>query len=178
MENKNYAMMSAQTFYEKTLISQRRMVNVEIRNAMEHGNYTVKLPTQLYVKISDELNVLGWEEYIEVKVEDTDDGVSCIYPACACKGCDCPAITGEHEFISAQEFYEATLKNQRRDLWVAMEYSKANGLSEVKLPYKAYPIIIGEMDQNDWEHAIWYDNIKTKEECSMFYPSCGFEEEE
>jgi len=180
MENENYEIMNAQTFYEKNLASQRRLVNISIKCAMEKGKYTIKLPTQLYGKIEDELKELGWEEEIVDKEPDIDDdGVSLLYPVCVCEGCDLPEVTGIHELISAQEFYEATLKNQYKDLWHKMDEASRLGYSEVRLDYKAYPTVITEMEQKGWIHVFLYTDINTKvEEYSLFYPGCGFDEEE
>lgn len=179
MDKANYEIMDAREFYEKTLVSQRRVVNDAIRSAMEHCAYTVKLPTQLYVKIADKLKALGWEEEIVNKNENSldDDGVSYIYPICVCSGCELPERIDDYSFVSAREFYDVTLKNQYEDLCNKIVWSVANGFSEVKLSYKSYPAIIVEMSQNGWEHSTCYEADKTKEECSMYYPLCGFEED-
>lgn len=180
MENVSKENMNARIFYEKSIVNQMHMVNGLITCGMKEGNPVVKLTTQLYVKISDELRALGWEEEVveQEMYEDENEGVSWLHPISLDGNCSFTVLSGEHVFISAEEFYEATLKNQYKDLCNSLEYSIRQGHSEVKLPYKAYPAIIAEMAAQDWEHDIWYADLNTKEECSMFYPLCGFEEEE
>lgn len=177
MENVNQEIMSAEVFYKKSLERQLELVNVAIVKAMQSGNPIVKLPTQLYVKITDELIALGWEEEIE-ESEEYEEGFSWIYPVCLNRACSFPElIVIDKKFIPAEKFYEATLKNQRRDLRVASDEAIETGVSEVKLPYRAYPELIKEMEEKGWEHVFWHSDGST-EERSMFYPICGFEEEE
>lgn len=180
MENVGCEIMDAQTFYEKSSVFQIQMVNHAIRSAMKYCNYMVKLPTQLYVNIADKLKELGWEEDLKCKNEDVldADAVSYIYPICVCGGCELPEVTEVQDFVSAREFYDATLKNQHMNLYDMMGWAVVNGFSEVKLAYRSYPAIIKAMLEKGWEHDFWYEDDVSKEERSMFYPKCGFEEGE
>lgn len=182
MEDTNFGNVGidvASVFYERSLENQRRMVNCAIKSAMASGKGVVKLSTCIYAKISDELKELGWQEDIsdEEMYEDNNEGFSCLYPGCVDESTIFTNLSSDYDLISAEEFYKETLKVQRQDLWNALNYSMSNGISEVRLVYKAYPKLIDEMVKKGWEHIIWYADIKTKEECSMFYPICGFDEE-
>lgn len=181
MENANLEIMSAETFYEKTIITQLQLVNKAITMAMQRGLPVIKLPTQLYETISSALQDVGWSEDImdDEMYKDYGEGVSWIYPACLHDESayveSTPEVTmGQNTLIPAQTFYEATLKNQKRELYIAMNEAVDMGLSEVKLNYIAYPALVNEMKRAGWEHVIWYADLKTKEECSMFYPICDF----
>ena len=177
MENVNLENLSAQAFYEKSLTNQRELVNVAIVAGMQKGYPIIKLATQLYEKISHELCELGWEEQIvqDKMYKDDEEGVSWIYPVCMDGTSSLPALTTEkNQIIPAIKFYEATLKNQKRELGVALTGAATLGVSEVKLKYIAYPELVSEMEKEGWEHVIWYDNPETKEECSLFYPICGY----
>lgn len=177
MEHVNLENMSAQAFYEKSLANQRELVNVAIVAGMQNGSSIIKLATQLYEKISHELCELGWEERIvqHKMYKDDGEGVSWIYPVCMDGISSLPGLTTEKgKIIPAVKFYEATLKNQKRDLSSALNGSIALGVSEVKLKYMAYPELVSEMEKEGWEHVIWYDNPETQEECSLFYPTCGY----
>lgn len=180
MQNVNVESMDAQVFYEQSLLKQREMVNKAIGRAMDKCSPVVKLPTLLYDAISKELHLLGWEEDIvehEMYV-NKEDGISCIYPNCIDGRPSFLDTRENNTFISAEKFYSTTITQQRRYLLVALNEAISNGLSEVKLTYKAYPQIIKEMNEKGWEHLLWYADCETKEECSMFYPVCGFAEEE
>ena len=174
----NHGIDVAAIFYEKSLASQRRMVDTQIREAMSKGNPVVKLPTCVYTKISAELRKMGWEEEIHDEEMYEDDGVSYFYPVCLDGTSRFPELDEKGVFVAAEEFYKVTLANQQKDLSNALADAIINGFSEVKLPYKVYPAVISEMEKKDWGHGIWYANLDTKEECSMFYPICGYDEEE
>ena len=177
MENVNLEIMSAEKFYQDSINSQRKLVNVAIAIAMQGSNPIVKLPVQLYEKINRELNGLGWKTEFR---RESNGYVSWLSPVCIDEGSELPAYFPPlaEKFITAEKDYEATLKKQRIDLACLISKAMEAGDSELKLEYLAYPTLRKEMDKNGWQHEFGYVDAEKKERCSMFYPRCGFKVED
>ena len=163
----NDTVISAQKFYESCLIKQRERVNSCIRDAMKGTDTVLKLPFDTYPALDDELFEKGW-----IFDDDASDYESAVYSPDHTAVC-----TGTNDFISAKEFYEATLKNQwemvKEQLIVALE----SGEALVKLPFDTYPVINEKMKNKGWAYEEWKPASGPKKKCAFFYPVCGYEDE-
>jgi len=77
-------------------------------------------------------------------------------------------IKKDEKLISANEFYEATLRKQRSIINQCIRESMGTGNPIVKLPFDTYPQIEKEMKESGWEYES--DTNDAGDACAAFYP--------
>lgn len=72
------------------------------------------------------------------------------------------------DIITANEYYEATLANQRADVKEFIRDAIKSSDPVVRLPFDTYPAVEAEMEQLGWVYEGYKDANGNK--CASFYP--------
>ena len=172
--------MFAEKFCDKTLEEQRQMVNARILENISNAQPFVCVHFETYPKLDREMEAGGWcckhfderTKYYPIWCDDMYADASKYEGKTVKLSCNSRAqIDG---VISAEQFYQETLKKQIGELIFRIEANSEGWFSSANLSFEAYPILIQVMSELGWGHKICQTASGNK---SAFYPLCGYDEE-
>lgn len=131
----------ASSYAKDATLNQRKRINEIILANMDKSCPAIELPFTLFFEIEQEMKDRGWYKndggwYHPIWFIERDAEVE--------------IMDEENKVISAEVFYNSTMKQQLMELHTEIEKEREKGLSRVQLKFPLYKVIIDKLAEQGW----------------------------